>query len=1086
MSSYLTDPKQAFVPTELYTPNFDAIGGMLRQRQQQYDQGFNQVKSVYNSVLNSEVTKLVNINDKSNFIKTAQDSLKNLSSADLSLPQNVAKADQIFQPFFDSKTNQDMITDMMWTKQNNNEIQRGLSLRDSKDPEERKQYFGQSIQVLQDQKEKVRNAAKGDMSVYDNKKYIPYKDPTEYLNKQQKDQGLSIEYQEGTGTPQIVSYTNGVRSANDYKKWAQQQLATPEFQDIFNTMGEYDMNYQVKHIKAMNPEISDQDVQAQVAKDYVSHIKQNYQKNIKESTNNINELKDFQDKLLSKGNGKCISPEDKKRFIDAQQQIDANDNNIKKLQNELPNWEPGKGEYQQTFDDIKTFGARFFGNKYSELFADNWGNTFAATHQATKISENKTWATQIQNDFQYAQLRQQAAEFNRKDAEGFFLKNGKGAGNAGSTRADGSIIMLGDADFNTDGIPDIREGLTDGHGKVSSGDNKRAFNQSQYSAERVGASSTDLEHIKEPADYFAGILKTSHDVAVDLRADAVVKQLRGLNIKFSDGSTLLGADALGFGNLFKDMFNNGAVHRDDQYNKIFEHFKSLGYKLVDGSPSTLLNAINSEAQKQLDKFKDVSGYLSPDLEQGIGEYITGTEQYDKWNKLQTQYSQTLSKTLNIPANSNIAVKDDNGLRLVNENDLAKEFKEFIPHLYPVNSFNNVAKKLELYKSNNNTLKNLPIPTANEIAKEYLNGNLKISTHVTNDYSQFAPPNQAHIILNGIDYGVSPEMVPSLKKLTTKYNSPEDLHKKIQDVGKSAMADLGTQYIKDGKMGQTLRYTMGDKPEENKPFAYSLLNDISNPDNYTGTNLDEPGSTIPRFLTTIATTHPEIVKMIDHLTVTDKGVPGLRLHIDDQALREKGKDSKPLYESLGLNENDVNKIRDNDLTIYVNPNTRQGGAIERLIHPKDNFIYQNILDGEVGKSSSIEESAGFKYTITPDNYKIPGKKATFVQIDLNVNTVGEYNPVTQRVDNPGKWTTDFKPVNGGQFQNGRCIIPVDGTDGHSIDDVVKMMRELFGRHLNTNNTLIKNYLASQQTSNSNNGGYVPQTREQLISEYNLRK
>ena len=87
MPSYLVPAQQSFVPTQLYQPDFESIGGILRTKQMQYDQGYNQLKSTFNSILNAPITSDENKIARQGYIDQAREQLKNLPRADLSIQQ---------------------------------------------------------------------------------------------------------------------------------------------------------------------------------------------------------------------------------------------------------------------------------------------------------------------------------------------------------------------------------------------------------------------------------------------------------------------------------------------------------------------------------------------------------------------------------------------------------------------------------------------------------------------------------------------------------------------------------------------------------------------------------------------------------------------------------------------------------------------------------------------------------------------------------------------------------------------------------------------------------------------------------------
>ena len=68
---------------------------------------------MYSTILNSPLTRDENISRRDQFFKDTDKEIKKISGVDLSLPQNVQAASQIFKPFYQDKP---MMVDMVVTK----------------------------------------------------------------------------------------------------------------------------------------------------------------------------------------------------------------------------------------------------------------------------------------------------------------------------------------------------------------------------------------------------------------------------------------------------------------------------------------------------------------------------------------------------------------------------------------------------------------------------------------------------------------------------------------------------------------------------------------------------------------------------------------------------------------------------------------------------------------------------------------------------------------------------------------------------------------------------------------------------------
>ena len=144
MASYFQGGIDFVPPGTPFTPNYNLILSTLQYKQNQYDVGFEQLKST-RSLLDSPMLTNVAKGRRDQILANAEQSLKNLSQVDLSLSQNVAAAKSVFQPFFED----DLIAhDMAQTKSWSAEIQRGRNLCNSDKDEDRKRCWTTGLEYL--------------------------------------------------------------------------------------------------------------------------------------------------------------------------------------------------------------------------------------------------------------------------------------------------------------------------------------------------------------------------------------------------------------------------------------------------------------------------------------------------------------------------------------------------------------------------------------------------------------------------------------------------------------------------------------------------------------------------------------------------------------------------------------------------------------------------------------------------------------------------------------------------------------------------------------------------------------------------
>jgi len=100
---------------------------------------------------------------------------------------------------------------MVVTQRAQSEISKGVSLRDSSDPDKRSQYWDVGLQYVQNSLDDLRTADKNDQRAYnkvESRRYVPAFDANAYLNTEANKSGLSIQFDKN-GDEYFISQTNG-------------------------------------------------------------------------------------------------------------------------------------------------------------------------------------------------------------------------------------------------------------------------------------------------------------------------------------------------------------------------------------------------------------------------------------------------------------------------------------------------------------------------------------------------------------------------------------------------------------------------------------------------------------------------------------------------------------------------------------------------------------------------------------------------------------------------------------------------------------------------------------------------------------
>lgn len=271
MANYL---QADYVPEDkLFVPNYNLINMTLQARQSQYDQGFAQVKGLYNSVLNSKATNAGNIQQQALYLKNIQDSLKNLPSVDLSVTKNVQAANEIFNPFYEDK---ELMRDIGITKVSDSELSKGQSLLTSDDAKKRAMHSSISDEYVTIPLDELKRAKRGDGSIMAVKPryYVPAVDLGEKFKAFLTDKGLSVfaDTRDGKGT--ILRTTNGklqeapLRSLFD-------GLITGDERKYFDAWGDVLYNRQINQYVGQG--MTEKDARSSIAKDLATQTKEYYQ-----------------------------------------------------------------------------------------------------------------------------------------------------------------------------------------------------------------------------------------------------------------------------------------------------------------------------------------------------------------------------------------------------------------------------------------------------------------------------------------------------------------------------------------------------------------------------------------------------------------------------------------------------------------------------------------------------------------------------------------------------------------------------------------------------------------------------------------
>lgn len=222
MATFLPNVTDVFAGVSDFDPDFNRIERMMKIRENAYQQGAKKVKSLYDSVFNSQMLRDKNIKTRDAYLKTISETLNSLSATDLSLPQNQEMATSLFNPIL---TDNNIQKDIVYTRNFYDEMGKAEKMRTSTDNETRKRYWNIGVKALQYQAEEFKNADNQTALGMSSPKYVQQIDIQTLADKMYKDAGISVKEDKVSGS-YIFTKKNGDIALPISKAYVESMFAT--------------------------------------------------------------------------------------------------------------------------------------------------------------------------------------------------------------------------------------------------------------------------------------------------------------------------------------------------------------------------------------------------------------------------------------------------------------------------------------------------------------------------------------------------------------------------------------------------------------------------------------------------------------------------------------------------------------------------------------------------------------------------------------------------------------------------------------------------------------------------------------------
>lgn len=265
MATYIkgvTDVMPKLAPVQV---DYKLLSTSLGALQNRYNKGFEQVRSMYNSLINSPVSSQDNEQFRRDFLKKADSAMSQLAGVDLSNAGNVQQAMNLFTPLTEDEQ---FSTDLYLTRSQNNEMAKLEQVRTSTDEKVRAQYSNIMREYLNIGKERLTEMRRDDGSISKARvhKFSPWTDVNEYASDLAKKQGLEIkiDYRDGL---RKVTQVNGKDTIDTYANWFKNTIGN-KFDEQFRIEAEVDLDRAVKGLISSNPQLTKETALQQIGQNF--------------------------------------------------------------------------------------------------------------------------------------------------------------------------------------------------------------------------------------------------------------------------------------------------------------------------------------------------------------------------------------------------------------------------------------------------------------------------------------------------------------------------------------------------------------------------------------------------------------------------------------------------------------------------------------------------------------------------------------------------------------------------------------------------------------------------------------------------
>lgn len=1001
MATFIPQVQDQIPELPLYHPDTGFFQQQLQRKASEYEQGYGQVKSAYDSILNAPLTDNDNIQARDQYLKQAQDKLKNLSSVDLSVPQNVDAANNVFAPFWQDQM---MLKDASYTRFANNELSTAYSLRDSQDPEKKSQYSDEAVQYIQNGLQKLQGAGRNaaNYSNLDQRRFVPSVDVDAYWNKQLKEQDFKVQWDEQRGM-MMIHHTNGESTNQSFAQFALANQS-PQMRDMYRMQGIVSKEQSVKQAKLLHPGISDDQALSYVAQDMASDYRNNYEHLISNlstaKSSNDQQIKDFENVAAKNGGLNEAQKNQYNQLKDYSLQLS---NQLQEKQGEYTNPASNYAKDQQSIvEGITKNPDQYYYNLANTRAVNNWALA-ASRNESQKIDLNPIWAEQDKVSYQNADLK--IKEGGLKVEQG---RLGIEQYNSQTERLKADILAQ-------------KEGYTissDGTLVASSGSGMPGgYTQGHI----TGAGTTDVTRIG-----------TALDVYNQRQAERYADSNNGVLSVTGVGKALVGLDGGKSGAITQeDLVNYFSAAKDQlagvdhplnaeekaSKTRIDQALQSAtGAKITDAA--SLRDAVIQYGRQYIGtKMKNGGAGLSQDDQQALYTYQNAVAERSQAVAYDKRKDDLMQKEINSTTDPNIrklTITRPNGNKdFVTGDDVGNTISSIVGgNNFPIKDSSG---KQYLFSNK-------------ELGQAFMNNQLSTSNPGSSTGSgAYSSSNVYSVSIGGKTIDVDAKTYDHVQHLGSvlhsKYGDPVNFQDVKNRVAAAVIPNIGEYSSKTGAFGVNTNYDIEDpKAKDGSSIGARLVQEAANPANQNGIYIDGELSkdgnindAVNRLQGMGAGTLKKFISGVTYGTIGATGQPSIKITFAPETETNK----------TDIGDAKLRDLAGKDIEIPISPNA-SGPTIQALPRNSGHYIYQSMLDGKKIESDPLLQAAGFHYTIQPDNTRNP--RQVLVNIDRKV-----FNPQTKAYEN----------------KNSKATFDLYGPNAKTPDEIESQVNGLFSTHVKEN-------------------------------------